>query len=757
MKLLYAIEIANDSDPLHPDRQPGNYPMVRFRYLGGATGPASIRIYKVGDPPPAWTLLDTVVGNPGSTFRIGGQDDDVDPGDYNVEYKDNSTALKNLGIATINPWVGSCYESLGGGPVYYNGYTEITRFESKVVISVQSFPEVQAVSIDNEVTYKTLVYNGFDTSAEYTNAELALLSFVDTIPTIKIRRTYLEDQQTVISFADPLDVDWPAAGFTRVNVPSSAPYGLGTNVNFSPTTNYGSGTVVETGSGYIIIQHSFNGNPSGVKVGYTTLCITDQAADFFIGELSISDFVLTESHTNVTTEGGSDGTITLNIVGGSGSFTYEWDDGPTLSNRSSLPAGEYHVVVTDTVTEQEEELIIIITEPSTSPVEGTFLEVPFMNSLTFVDRSIPIDDIENPQALDNRLFCEQEFQGFEKTNYFNRVCKADKRILQFNSDFSNFIIEVKNHFTGVVVKTYAFNLKEQNIGVPQDFPITIKEHTVSGQSRIYFETGPIPIPLEIGNTFSIYNNVDGYNGNYAIVTIEFDLTLGYQYLVINKLYNLISDSSIAVGRFFVNSTDFNVFEASMLFDDLEGDYFITIDAIKLNGTRANIPWQSEPISVAEVWKGTCLVEYRNKDNAFGITWTTGYIGQLRVEAHLFKRLPGGERATNRNADYSLTKTSAKKIRGVLFEVYFLPPYLHEKLSTAFDCDFYFINKVGFQSTDAYAEPQYIEAFMLANSSIKVEQAKWFTFYNSDDLGTVNEIPPGTIPGIYDFTYDPSYE
>jgi hypothetical protein len=59
--------------------------------------------------------------------------------------------------------------------------------------------------------------------------------------------------------------------------------------------------------------------------------------------------VPTFNKTNVTCFGGSNGTITSAVTGGSGNYTYNWGGGITSPNRTGLSAGTYNVTVTDGV------------------------------------------------------------------------------------------------------------------------------------------------------------------------------------------------------------------------------------------------------------------------------------------------------------------------------------------------------------------------------------------------------------------------
>jgi hypothetical protein len=460
-----------------------------------------------------------------------------------------------------------------------------------------------------------------------------------------------------------------------------------------------------------------------------------------IGEATIEPLAVTFTQSNVTTAGGSDGSINVVVSGGSGSYTVEWADSVTTSlNRTGLPAGAYSVTITDSITSEEVILNITITQPTIEPEtsEGTLLEVPFLNSLRYVVNPISSFDSDTLQTPDNSLFCQQYFPGFKRGNYYQKLCKTDRPITQFNSDYLEHVAQLVNYKTNAVVKTFSPILKEQNIGVAESFGISIRNHTEIGQSRVLFSVGAPPIPVSVGQSFEIINNADGFDGTYAIVDIVNDPLLGYAYLVINLIYTAPGTTSSATGIFLSDSADYNVYEfVSDFLDVASGHYYIKIIATdSLDNSAIAI---SEPIDLQVEHKKSLVIEYRNEDNDYGnLTWTTGYIGMVRVDAVLFKAQPGGERSITRDADGSLIKINAQKTRGFLLEFYFLPPYLLEKLSYIFDCDSWTINKVPYQSSENLAEPEYFDKFKLAHSSIKIEQQNFNKGYNSDDIGSVND-------------------
>lgn len=473
-------------------------------------------------------------------------------------------------------------------------------------------------------------------------------------------------------------------------------------------------------------------------------CTTIHAFEVVIDKEVFEPMEVSYDKTNCTANGVDDGTITLTIEGGSGNYSFAWLDGPITQNRNGLAVGSYTVIVTDEETEEEVTIEDIeITEPIPEPQLGSFLKVPSLNSLFFIVSPVEPDGETILQTLDNVLFRKQVFPGYTRANYWQKVCKVDRPIVQFQSDYSSHEVVMYDCLTELPVLSFPVVLKEQNIGKSQDFAVLIKNHTVVGQSRIYFGAGAPPTPVEVGQPFELLNNVEGFNGNYSIVEILNDDTVGYPYLVINKNYDSPNGQSPATIRFVSTDVNYNVFESVIDPSTLaEGAYYVRIKAfdIVLPDEDANEKFAySEPISLKTVHPRTNLLVYRNFDNAYDMTWTTGYVGMKRVES-LFghKRLPGGERTTSRNSNFDLIKTASKKIRGLMFELFMLPPYLHEVLSVIFDLDHYTINGVECQSSDGYSDPNYHVKYPLASSSIKLEQVGWFEGYNNNDIGTVTE-------------------
>ncbi|MBE8726403.1 T9SS type A sorting domain-containing protein [Flavobacterium hungaricum] len=122
--------------------------------------------------------------------------------------------------------------------------------------------------------------------------------------------------------------------------------------------NNGSAAVSVTG-GTGAYSYSWNTTPvqtaataSGLKAGTYTVTITDANNCSAVQPFTITEppvLVVTPSQTNVSCNGGNNGSAAVSVTGGSGGYTYAWDTAPSQSTAAAtgLSAGTYIVTVTD--------------------------------------------------------------------------------------------------------------------------------------------------------------------------------------------------------------------------------------------------------------------------------------------------------------------------------------------------------------------------------------------------------------------------
>ncbi|TNF49854.1 MAG: hypothetical protein EP305_01765, partial [Bacteroidetes bacterium] len=139
--------------------------------------------------------------------------------------------------------------------------------------------------------------------------------------------------------------------------------GLGVNVSSTDVDCYGNSTGSVTAApfgGVGPYTYEWNGNPllnsatiTNLPAGIYTVEITDVATSC-IDVASVAVFqpvqlTNTMTQTDVTVQGGSDGTATANPLGGTPVYTYSWSTTPTQTAQTatSLMAGTYSVDITD--------------------------------------------------------------------------------------------------------------------------------------------------------------------------------------------------------------------------------------------------------------------------------------------------------------------------------------------------------------------------------------------------------------------------
>lgn len=447
--------------------------------------------------------------------------------------------------------------------------------------------------------------------------------------------------------------------------------------------------------------------------------------------------------------GAADGEITVSAWSGSGQYTVQFDDGPETNmggvivgsnmrsmDKTGLVADTYHIIVRDLVSGQSQEFDVEVIDPVASePVVeyGDYFEIPYLNSIHFVD-----ERLSEPQRPGNRLLENQVYPGIEKTCYFDKITKEDFRTTQFRTNFKNFVADLHKYPKGEKVKSFPPPvLREKNVGKLSDFQIRITNHNAIGQSRVSFYGAP-PVDIELDKPFEILNS-DGFDGLYVPVTMNVDQATGFEYVVIAKEWPFNVDVShiAATGRFSTSSANFDIYECAHTFLDVaNGKYQIRMVAFDDNSQQER--W-SEPIDVQVEHPYTNVFNYANVDNKFNMNFSHGYVGAMRVKSTIgHKSFIGGEQQFNENADSSLTLVSAHANRTFDLETYELPPYMNDKLSLMMRLDYWTINNVEYKAPEGFGAPQYLFKNLLADTTTRIRENKWMEDYNGDDLGTVVE-------------------
>ncbi len=150
------------------------------------------------------------------------------------------------------------------------------------------------------------------------------------------------------------------------------------------STNDGTASVTPTGG---TAPYTFNWGPpisssanpvNSLSTGNYSVTVTDNngctAVENFTINQDAADFTLAFSNTNVSCNGGNDGTIATTINGGTGPFTFTWNPfQPNQPNITGLTAGTYQLTVSDP-NGCTRDTSIIIGQPSPLLVTGTAVD-----------------------------------------------------------------------------------------------------------------------------------------------------------------------------------------------------------------------------------------------------------------------------------------------------------------------------------------------------------------------------------------------
>jgi gliding motility-associated-like protein len=265
----------------------------------------------------------------GSPFQASGDFTDLAPGDWYFEVMDGNGCLSDTTITVTEPLP----------------FTVVVDNVTNVTCNGGNNGSVGITAAGGTLPY-SISWTGPDGFTASTEDISGLTAGVYDLT--------ITDRYGCASFSFSLTLNEPPA-ITVTGVVLSDHNGFGVTC---PSGNDGSVNLT-VGGGTAPLATAWSG-PGGfssasediadLEPGLYTLTVTDAAGCTFIGE-----YVLTAPEpmtvTSVTETGScpdvADGSIDITVTGGTGTLTYQWEDGITLPDRPAILPGEHTVTITD--------------------------------------------------------------------------------------------------------------------------------------------------------------------------------------------------------------------------------------------------------------------------------------------------------------------------------------------------------------------------------------------------------------------------
>lgn len=351
--------------------------------------------------------------------------------------------------------------------------------------------------------------------------------------------------------------------------------------------------------------------------------------------------------------------------------------------------------------------------------------VPLLNSLRFVQPEAT-DTCTTFETLENTFFCQQTRPGQQmRPHYRQKVQRCDVLTLQVLTDFTGLTATVRRPGTTTAVATFTGERVRRYTGTADPLTVTLSAGA-GGLTKLTTAAGTLPETLRRAARLTLSGAA---TGTYRVQQAGRELD-GTAYLLLTRPWAAVTGAVQATWA--LMGVGFDVWEVTLDWADVDnGEY-----EVELRATDATEPAAvavSEPLLLADAHPNTVLIEYWNRDNAFGLEFTTGLVGRLRVGGTFFKLKPSGTSQQHRSSSGVPTLLSSTAQRGILLETFELPDWLHEKLFVVLRLDGLRVNGREVLGQGDY-EWTPVAGYPLSGGSATLEQLGWLGAGHGHDTG-----------------------
>lgn len=217
---------------------------------------------------------------------------------------------------------------------------------------------------------------------------------------------------------------------------------------------------------------------SGLDTGEYTVVITDALGNkgFGIGDVTGRNQMTVAPIITSASQGQANGAVALNIQGGSGYYSFLWENDDTVSQRSNLSSGNYMVTVTD------DTLGCVVIQGITIGEESVPLQLKVFLEGAY-DGTVSGGQMHDSLNTNGLLPLDEPFTalGFERPDTAREMVTAN--VLQQNDIVDWVLVELRDKdYSSLVVKTRAALLKTDGTIVDLDGQSSLSFNNLIHQS-----------------------------------------------------------------------------------------------------------------------------------------------------------------------------------------------------------------------------------------------------------------------------------